>query len=261
MKNIILLSIANIKMKYDSIIYVFLAIVVLLMLSASCKKDNDKKEVKPDVVTDIDGNEYHMTVIGNQTWLTENLKVTHYRNHDLIETTVPAAKNILGESQPRYQWAYDGDESNVNAYGRLYTWYAMNDSRNICPVGWHVATDDDWKELEMYLGMSQEDADASSDFRGTDQGSQIASRFIWTMGCTIVNGVNYATTEFNAIPAGYRHPDGTFGQLNQHTHWWTSTTAYDESSAWFRQLYYGNRTIIRGHMGKTVGYSVRCVKD
>jgi uncharacterized protein (TIGR02145 family) len=247
-------------MKNNRIIYVFTAIGVLLLLSAGCKKDNDSEQDRTDVVTDIDGNEYHMVVIGDQTWMGENLKVTHYRNHDLIKTTMPANKNILGESEPEYQWAYDGDETKVNAYGRLYTWYAVNDSRNICPVGWHVASDDDWKKMEMYLGMSQTDANTSSDFRGTDEGSQIASRFIWTFGCTILNSENFAKTEFNAIPAGYRHPDGTFGQLDQHTHWWTSTSS-DVSSAWYRQLYYGYRTIPRGCMGKTVGYSVRCVKD
>ena len=103
-------------------------------------------------VTDIDGNVYNTVTIGTQVWMKENLKVTKYRNGDAIGITTPATLDIWGETSPRYQWAYDGNESNVATYGRLYTWYAVTDSRGVCPTGWHVPTDSEWTTLTDYLG-------------------------------------------------------------------------------------------------------------
>src|SRR4029078_12512714 len=121
---------------------------VFLILVISCKKDNET----PATVTDIDGNVYHTVTIGTQVWMVENLKTTKYRNGDLIGTTIPATLDISSESTPKYQWAYKGEESNVATYGRLYTWYAVADSRNVCPTGWHVPSDAEWTTLTTYLG-------------------------------------------------------------------------------------------------------------
>ena len=103
-------------------------------------------------VPDIDGNVYNTVTIGTQVWMAENLKTTKYRNGDLIGTTTPATLDISGESYTKYQWAYDGNESNVATYGRLYTWYAVTDTRNVCPTGWHVPTDAEWTTLTTFLG-------------------------------------------------------------------------------------------------------------
>jgi uncharacterized protein (TIGR02145 family) len=75
-----------------------------------------------------------------------------YRNGDIIGTTTPATLDISSETSPKYQWAYDGNESNVATYGRLYTWYAATDSRAVCPTGWHLPTDAEWTTLTTYLG-------------------------------------------------------------------------------------------------------------
>ena len=104
-----------------------------------------------DSVKDIDGNAYRTITIGTQVWIVENLKTTKYCNGDLIGTTTPATLNIEDESTPKYQWAYDGNESNVATHGRLYTWYVATDSRNVCPVGWHVPSDAEWTTLTDYL--------------------------------------------------------------------------------------------------------------
>jgi len=106
---------------------------------------NEESFTTPSVfegtITDIEGNVYNLVAIGTQTWMKENLKTTRYRNGDLIGTTTPATLDISGESTPKYQWAYAGNESNVITYGRLYSWHAVADSRNVCPTGWHVPTD------------------------------------------------------------------------------------------------------------------------
>jgi len=120
----------------------------LLLLAVSCKKESDEA----DTVTDIDGNVYKTVVIGTQTWLAENLKTTKYSNGNEIGTTTPATKIFAGVATPRYQWSYNFSESNVASYGRLYTWYVVNDSRGICPAGWQVPSDAEWKALTSSLG-------------------------------------------------------------------------------------------------------------
>ncbi|MBI4645984.1 MAG: fibrobacter succinogenes major paralogous domain-containing protein [Bacteroidia bacterium] len=101
-------------------------------------------------VTDIDGNIYNTIIIGTQEWMQENLKVIHYRNGDAIP-------DVTGDTQ----WSnlstgaycnYNNNESNALIYGRLYNWYAVADSRNICPAGWHTPTDAEWTTLTDYLG-------------------------------------------------------------------------------------------------------------
>jgi hypothetical protein len=88
-------------------------------------------------VTDINGNVYNTIIIGNQVWMQQNLKTTKYSNGDLIGTTVYASFDLdkSNEIKPKYQWVYNGMESNVALYGRLYTWYTIIDSRNVCPIG------------------------------------------------------------------------------------------------------------------------------
>ena len=118
-------------------------------LGTGCIKEDDNKP-ETGTVTDIDGNTYVTVKIGEQWWMAENLKVTHYRNGDSIP-------NITAD----IQWAaldtgawcsYDNNPDNVNHYGRLYNWYAVTDSRNIAPAGWHVATNDEWIALITILG-------------------------------------------------------------------------------------------------------------
>ena len=107
-------------------------------ISAS-SSDNITLYTVGSTVTDIDNNVYNTVIIGTQIWLKENLKVTKYRNSDTITTT----------------WAYNGNESNVSTYGRLYDWYAATDSRGLCPTGWHLPTDAEWTTLTDYLeGLS-----------------------------------------------------------------------------------------------------------
>ncbi|MBK9448108.1 MAG: fibrobacter succinogenes major paralogous domain-containing protein [Bacteroidetes bacterium] len=84
-------------------------------------------------VADIEGNIYTIVQIGRQYWLQENLRVTQFGDGSPIETTNPASLNICTEKSPLYQWAYDDNLNNVAAYGRLYTWYTIADSRKLCP--------------------------------------------------------------------------------------------------------------------------------
>ena len=120
----------------------FLAVILLCSGLTKCQTDSIK---------DIDGNIYPTVTIGTQIWMAENLKTARFSNGDLIGTTTPATLVIEEEDTPRYQWSYDGNESNVGEYGRMYTWYVAADKRNVCPSDWHVPTDAEWTVLTDYL--------------------------------------------------------------------------------------------------------------
>jgi uncharacterized protein (TIGR02145 family) len=205
------------------------------------------------VVTDIDGNTYSTIQIGNQTWMAENLKTISYRNGDLIGTTVPATLDILSEINPKYQWAYDGEESNVATYGRLYTWSAAMDSRGLCPTGWHLPSDYEWKLLEISLGMTQSQADLTW-YRGTNQGTQMKSTSGWDN-----NGNGTNSSGFNVFPGGHRRL--YFETMGNSARFWTSSEG-DGGYIWQRGLSSTEEGVFRrDNMWKTDGISVRCVKD
>ena len=173
-------------------------------------KDLSKQKVivritAADPVTDIDGNVYQTIQIGEQVWMAENLKVTHYRNGDAIPTGL---SDLEWENLNSGAYAvYENNEGNADTYGYLYNWYAVDDSRNIAPEGWHVPTDEEWMELEMALGMSESEANIIT-WRGTDQGSQLAgSANLWDDGY-LENNAEFGTSGFNALPGGFRNFGG-----------------------------------------------------
>jgi len=209
---------------------------------------------------DIDGNVYKTIKIGNQIWMAENLKVTHFRNGDAIS-------NITNNSE----WSglttgayckYISEDNITETFGLIYNWYAVDDSRNISPIGWHIPTDEEWKELEMYLGMSYTEAN-SYGYRGTDEGGKIKTTGMnqdsdgwWdnpNLGATNSSG-------FSALPSYYRYPDGILYRVGRLAHFWTSTEANSER-AWDRWVNYSRSDVSREHDDKRNGWSVRCVKD
>ncbi len=201
-------------------------------------------------ITDIDGNVYRTVTIGTQIWLAENLKVTHYRNGDDIPN-VTDGTTWWGLTTGAY-CEYNNDINYVATYGRIYNWFAVADSRNVAPIGWHVATDDEWKQLEMFLGMSQAEADMHSD-RGTDEGGKLKDT-----GTTYWNTPNIGATNssgFTALPGGYGHAN-----MGNGGYFWTSTE-FDSGTAWARALDYGHSKVNRENSTKPWGLSVRCVKD
>jgi uncharacterized protein (TIGR02145 family) len=194
-------------------------------------------------VKDVDGNWYKTVKIGNQWWMAENLKATKYSNGDLIGTTDPVTLDILGESEPSYQWAYDGLKSNAVVFGRLYTWYAATDIRNVCPKGWHLPSDAEWTTLTGYIGQSI-------------AGSKLKSTYGWTEGG---NGTD--DYGFSALPGG-RREYASFGYINDDGDWWSSSSSEEQGSAWSRLMYFYEDYVSRnGETPKIDGFSVRCIKN
>ena len=228
--------------------------IFLLITLISCNKNPESSaNGTGDQMADIDGNVYQTVKIGNQMWMKENLRVTHYRNGDDIPN-VQDDSSWIDLTTGAY-CAYENDEGNISKYGILYNWHAVGDTRNIAPEGWHVPTDQEWKDLEMYLGLSRNEADDKS-WQGTDQGSQLKATCGWANDG---NGTN--TSSFSALPGGYRYGyTGAFGSIDSSASYWSSSQS-GALYAWFRNLSYSTSKVRRSSSNRQSGYSVRCVRD
>lgn len=215
-------------------------------------------------VTDMDGNIYQTIKIGNQFWMAENLKTTKYCNGDLIGTTTPATMDITSEISPKYQWAYNGDETKVTTYGRLYTWYAITDSRKLCPTGWHIPSDSEWTTLIDYIMTTYG--------RGWDKtpiAKYMASTSGWsssTVTGTVGNDqASNNKSGFNAVPGGYRNSwGGESIAIGDKSYWWSASLSaewYPSDDVYFRMLNYESPYVERSLMHKMAGVSVRCLQD
>ena len=203
-------------------------------------------------VTDYDGNAYGMVTIGSQVWLTSNLNVTHYRNGEVIPLVTDGT--TWSNLQNGAYCNYENSSLNADTYGKLYNFYTTVDSRGLCPIGWRVPTDNDWKELEMSLGMSQTDADAYG-WRGTNEGSKLKSTSGWNS-----DGNGTDISGFTALPGGYRDENGgTFSNIGNAAHFYTATEQ-DHSTAWIRGLLNVNLNVNRAYYSKNKGFSVRCIQ-
>ena len=240
-----------------------LLIALPLLLIVGCSKE----PVAGPTLIDIDGNSYKTVKIGNKIWMAENLKVTHYRNGDEIPTG-HSNDDWYDLSTGAYA-VWGNNKSNVDAYGYLYNWNAVNDSRNIAPEGWHVPTDDEYKEMEMYLGMSQKEAYTTS-WRGENEGSKLASRAdLWKDDPgpgPLEKDSKFGTSGFNALPGGGRdNTSGIFHDMGNFGYFWTSnqhtSPHYGDGDAWHREVFHWKSSIYRGWSNKGNGYSVRCVMD
>jgi len=211
-------------------------------------------------ITDIDGNVYQTVEIGDQVWMAENLKVTHYRNGDAIPTGHSNSEwSNLYDTETGAYCVYDDNEANADTYGYLYNWYAVDDSRNIAPEGWHVPTDDEIKALEMYLGMSQSEADDTG-YRGTNEGSKLAGNAdLWNSGA-LENNSEFGSSGFTALPGGYRDFNGSYYDMGLYGTFWSSTE-YLSKTAWYRALYFNSSGVYRFGSNKQFGFSVRCIRD
>lgn len=200
---------------------------------------------------DKDNKGYKAVKIGTQWWMAENLAY-------LPAVSPPSA----GSDVTPYYYVYDylGTEItaalstiNYKKYGVLYNWPAAKAS---CPTGWHLPSDSEWKQLELTLGMSQQQVDTIG-WRGTDQGKLMKSTIGWNNSG---NGTN--TAGFSALPAGYRYNNGSFMHIGNEGCWWSSTD-YSTNEPWFHFVTYWNGKVNRNHnfnLGR-YGWSVRCVKD
>lgn len=214
-------------------------------------------------VSDIDGNIYGIITIGSQIWMKENLKTTRYSNGDLIGTLPAAAIDIYNEPSPKYQWAYSGNEGFAERYGRLYTWYAATDNRNVCPTGWHLPSDPEWKTLTDYLINSGYGSEGVENHLG----QTLAANSDWAPygvpGSAGNDLIANNSSGFSALPAGFLNPMGRFQSIMEVTYYWSSTESKEGANfALQRKIYYPESGFYTDEWGgKTSAVSVRCVKN
>jgi len=236
---------------------VLLFLTVFILLIMACNKEN----VEPnDCNTNIlcgtftdprDDKTYNHIKIGTQTWMAENLAY-------LPVMITPSG----GSFYLKYYYVYGCYDSisvsvakntdNYKTYGVLYNWEAAKSS---CPQGWHLPNDDEWKTLEIYLGMSSSEAEKDGYRNSGFIGEKLKSTSGWSF-----NGNGNDSIGFNALPAGYRFDDGEFYRIGHYADFWTST-ADGSPKAWVRYLYQADDGIRRSSYYRTYGFSVRCIMN
>jgi len=195
-------------------------------------------------VADIDGNSYRTIQIGTQNWMAENLRVTHYRNGDLIPNVTDNTQ-WAGLTTGAYCWYNNDYLTYGSVYGALYNWYTVTDSRNLCPTGWHVPNYEEWDVLSDYLGV----------LAGGKMKEISAIHWHYNSGATNESG-------FTGLPGGIKDINSyNFDGINGFGYWWNSTP-YDVGNAWcisliysFPSLYYNNS------FEKKIGLSARCIQN
>jgi len=220
-------------------------------------------EVEFAVCADPDGKNYAIVKINSQTWMAENLaylpevsastmgsdSVKHYYVYNYEDTLVAGAKNTL----------------NFNTYGVLYNWSAAmgeggkiysatENLQAVCPAGWHLPDDEEWKVLEENLGMNAQDADTIYLRNSGEVGKKLKSSVNW-----INEGNGSNSGGFTALPGGYRNTHGGFRSVENYALFWSA--GLSDTTTWYRSMNFNDNGVYRFNTLKSHGLSVRCVKD
>ncbi len=202
------------------------------------------------MISDIDGNIYPTVIIGTQEWMARNLKVSHYRNGEPIPNiTTTAEWNDLATGA--FCWYNNNSATFEPLYGKLYNWFAVNDSRNLCPSGWHIPSDAEWTTLTDFLG-----------------GLSVAGGKLKETGTAHWYFTTNATNEtcFTGLPGGCRNywesGTGEFGYWKFFGWWWSADADPGiPTNAYFRDASVDNNTVYGNSVDKRGANSVRCIKD
>jgi uncharacterized protein (TIGR02145 family) len=219
----------------------------VLIISNNCRQ-NDINTVK-----DIDGNVYKTVVIGNYKWMAENLKTTTYNNGIKIPNVKDQSIWIRLDTGA-YNW-YNNNQNYADTFGLLYNWHAVSTGK-LCPDGWRVPSDEEWKNLEGNVDTRYGVGDPVWDkpgLRGEDAGQRLRTKTGWRKGITGTDNFGFA-----ALPGGEHlsrfYAGGSSGFF------WSSTEA-SYSSSWYRSLIYSFEYVARDSHPKRMGFSIRCITD
>lgn len=213
-------------------------------------------------VVDIDGNVYETVIIGGQEWMKENLRVTHYRDGTPIPTGLDNdewEKTTLGAySIYPYENAegVDSEEQMVATFGLLYNWFVVDNPAGVCPEGWRVPTDNEWKELELSVGMLESEVDEAA-WRG-NVAPLLKSPEGW------IDDSEPGTDDygFSAMAAGARYPNGSYNRFGTYAYFWTSTPSGTQGDRAIRRLFMRDDvTINRSNRPSVEGQCIRCIRD
>lgn len=221
-------------------------------------KDDDSAEITKEVeviiianllgmgtVTDIDSNIYHTVTLGNQVWITENLRVTRYNNGDTLVYAIDP------NDWTNREWGIEGGayceySSDTVAHGYLYNVYAVDDERKLAPAGWHIPTYTEWQTLIEFLG-----------------GVDIAGGVMKETGVLQWRYPNSGATNesgLSVLPSGRRLYDGSYDGYAYRAYFWSSSESKN-GDQWYCMLYYSSSHIVLNDYDIRYGHSIRCIKD
>jgi uncharacterized protein (TIGR02145 family) len=233
----------EINMKHFFLLQLFVCGLGLFCKQVFSQTDTD------NTVKDIDGNVYKTVKIGNQVWMTENLRTTKFNDSKPIAHVPDSAKWGSFNLGPAYCW-YNNKENNGEKYGALYNYYTVRDISEICPVGWHKPDHNDWDVLITYLTIN-------------NSGNKLKESGVahWTSP----NSAATNETGFTALPGGCRESKGTFLNEGMDGYWWIygyKKVDYLSETVWFIHLAYDESDIRKEYdIWENNGLSIRCIKD
>lgn len=224
------------------------AVLMTAISVSSCGEGASSEKVSNEGVPKDEDSPLEVT-IGKQVWMTENLNVDKFRNGDPIPEAKTNEEWEKAGKEGKPAWCYyDKDEKTGIVYGKLYNWYAVNDSRGLAPIGYHIPSDTEWTILSDYLG-----GEAAA-------GTKMKSTMGWT---NEGNGTN--SSGFSGLPCGYRYPYGDIFGFGSFGYWW-SASEDSKNSAYIREMWDAvsngpSDSLYRDSAIKGAGLSVRCLRD
>lgn len=195
-----------------------------------------------EIIRDIDNNKYPVVKIGDQIWMAENLRVTHFNDGTPVDL-VTKSGIWATTSMPAYTWY----ENSPSPYGALYNYYTVASTNNICPVGWHVPDEKEWNTLSLYLG-----------------GASVAGGKLRQSGLEYWLAPNFPATnesQFTGLPGGFRDADGNFYDATIGGYWWTGSMSLAGFPIAHFTVNIGAVLLSDASHLQTTGLSIRCVKN
>ncbi len=231
------------KKRYRKVLFLITLGVSFLIVAINCRKEDEYW-----IVTDGSGYVYNTVTIGTQRWMSENLKATRYNDGTALTFANSNESWVYtGYSSSDYGCYYNNDHfSNGDTYGVLYNWSAVNNIKNLCPVGWHIPSDDEWTTLINYLG-----------------GQNIAGGKLKETGTIHWQNNNAGVTNesgFSALPGGYRDYRGEYNDLGYGGFWWSADDEGKDILIGY-MINSSNTNVNRINFNKLSGLSVRCLED
>jgi uncharacterized protein (TIGR02145 family) len=238
------------------------AVIVFVSISGNAQvnktttatTDNNTADKNLAPVYDLDSNKYTVLKIGKQYWFRENLRTSQYNDTTRIATGL--ADGAWKETKSGAYAIYENNTRYEAEYGKLYNGYAVRTGK-LCPKGWRIPTDNDWKELELFLGVP------ASEIERTGERGAVADKLKTTEGWKASSYTNNNATDFSIKPAGARLDNGEFTTLTQYGNFWTSTV-YDDRYGllylWNHHVHYNTHAVGRIYTLANNGYSCRCIK-
>ncbi|MBL4704152.1 MAG: fibrobacter succinogenes major paralogous domain-containing protein [Flavobacteriales bacterium] len=230
-------------------------------------------------VKDIDGNNYAVKQIGNEQWTTSNLNVATFRNGEIIPHATTSSEWLIAGKSKQPAWCYyKFDAKHEKEYGKLYNWYAVNDSRGLAPEGFKIPSMEDYETLIDPLGG---EVDAGRSLKSTTGWDKMRKTWMWSYrnklqenGTPYESGNGTNASGFNGQAGGRVNGNGESSTLHKYGHFWTSTK--EEKTEWHEKTKHplricffdlkhheggcGDGAAHRGRFMAEDGMSVRCVK-